>query len=405
LWPNGSFTGGIWPRYETWNTSAGYLYADVPSSGKVHTGTHSVAIPSSRNGIEYEPNVAKLDPTKAYRASVWTTSPQAGIYYVVDNNAVTVPGKAERTINGWYLLTLDIPPIGTGHSYMRVGVWNGLSQTLYADDFRFQPANAQVNSYVYDQENGRLTDILDNDNLATHYEYDAVGRLVKVYKESFQYGRQLVSEKRFNYARNQKFTIQASLSGGGQLASSLSGGLTNQLELGGEVRYTVSGTSCQDKFELSAANTIAVDGINITTDQRLADGTLVRRLPDGCLLSNTRGAHSVILRTQHYNYDPYGTKYDIGCEQNACGGYTGYMLYKIADGCGGLLPATDGQYYTRISTSCRASGIIQPTPCDQAATHQPYEKQLNQVKTKATKATKAQVESQSFSTKAVSSKR
>jgi hypothetical protein len=62
------------------------------------------------------------------------------------------------------------------------------------------------------------------------------------------------------------------------------------------------------------------------------------------------------------------------------------MIYKIADGCGGLLPAADGEYYTKLSSSCRGNGTTQSEPCTQMARIQPYAKQLSRVKIKATKA-------------------
>jgi hypothetical protein len=159
-----------------------------PALGKVHTGTHSVRIHSGKNGPAFRTAITKLNPSKGYRASVWATSPEAGLYYCVDGDpsqTITVNGKATQQANGWYLLTLDIPPLPGARTDLRVGVWNGTGQDVYVDDFRFQPVNAVSTAYVYDQQTGQVTDILDNTNLFTHYEYDAAGRLQRVRHETF----------------------------------------------------------------------------------------------------------------------------------------------------------------------------------------------------------------------------
>ncbi len=68
------------------------------------------------------------------------------------------------------------------------------------DDFRIQPLDAVVTGYVYN-EWGELSAILDNNNLSTRYEYDAMGKLKSVHKETFQYGINKVSEQITKYKR------------------------------------------------------------------------------------------------------------------------------------------------------------------------------------------------------------
>lgn len=70
----------------------------------------------------------------------------------------------------------------------------------YIDDFRIQPANASVNSYVYDPFTNAVNYILNNDNIATMYEYDDVGRLKATYKETAN-GFKKVSEHNQGFAR------------------------------------------------------------------------------------------------------------------------------------------------------------------------------------------------------------
>ncbi len=199
--PDRSFSGGVWPFWPTWASNPNdiaYAYTETTPTGKTHTGRGSVCVHNNNNGIVYQPDISNWDVTKPFRASVWATSPNVGLYYSIDENSATtrtVVGRADQVANGWYLITLDIPPLGPGsHSSLRVGIWNGTGQDAYVDDFRFQPANAQVTAYVYDQLTGQVSYTLDNNNLYTHYEYGADGSLKRVSRESFQNGGQKVAE-------------------------------------------------------------------------------------------------------------------------------------------------------------------------------------------------------------------
>lgn len=55
---------------------------------------------------------------------------------------------------------------------------------VYIDDFRIQPADAQVTTYAYDDRTLRLSAQLDENNFATFYEYDDEGTPVRVKKET-----------------------------------------------------------------------------------------------------------------------------------------------------------------------------------------------------------------------------
>jgi hypothetical protein len=371
------------------------VYTDVPSTGKTHTGTRSLKVFGQKHGFSYDVDVSKLDMTRPYRASMWSSSPNGQLYYWVNGVETLISPTASRKVGSWYLLDLPIPALGSGVTSLRIGCYNSSSDPIYLDDFRFQPASALANAYVYDSQSGELTDVLDNNNLATHYEYDAMGRLRKVYRESFDFGRQLASEKRFNYARNQKYTVQASANGNALITSSLPGGIVNQVELGGEVRYTVNIDGCRQRYDLTDTNALVIDGVNITTNQRLADGTLVQRLGDGCILSNVRSAHTVSLGIHDNGYDEIGTYYDLGCETCSDGSYTGRHMFKRADGCGGVVPKSDSEYSTDTNGDCR--GYVkggEETPntrqCPIVLQGAQYSKRLSSIKAKlADKAAKA----------------
>ena len=90
---------------------------------------------------------------------------------------------------------------GTGN--LVVGCTNGSVGTLYFDDFRFQPTTAATTAYVYDSQTGELTYILGNNNLYTRFQYDAIGRLVRVRKEVLGKANiPLVKAVSYNYGRS-----------------------------------------------------------------------------------------------------------------------------------------------------------------------------------------------------------
>ena len=98
----------------------------------------------------------------------------------------------------WELKTAYIIVPSTFTSF-EVGLkYNG--GTVYIDDFRIHPVDATMTSYVYN-EWGELCDILDANNLFTHYEYDAMGRLKSITRETLSDGPVKVSETQINYSR------------------------------------------------------------------------------------------------------------------------------------------------------------------------------------------------------------
>uniref|UniRef100_UPI00388F5226 hypothetical protein n=1 Tax=Arcticibacter sp. TaxID=1872630 RepID=UPI00388F5226 len=178
-----------------------------------HTGKLSLALESNRTGISYDVPLSSLSALgRDYVASIWVHSPSgnlssAKLYYSIGSLSGYAVLDAQKTARGWTLLQLKIPASALTNPNdvltVRCANVNG-SGTLFFDDFRFQPLQATVNSYVYDPFSGELTHILDNNNVFTRFEYDGAGRLVKVYKEKL--GKTyipLVNEVNYHYKKVQ----------------------------------------------------------------------------------------------------------------------------------------------------------------------------------------------------------
>lgn len=175
-----------------------------------HTGTKSIKLTSSGEAFSYSVPINKLKLDRDYKASVWVrndagTVPNAGLYWQVDGgslnyiNANNINQKAGK----WYRIDLKIPSsVISGGAILKVGSQNLSTSTItYFDDFRFYPINSSMSSYVYDKHTGELTDVLDVNNMFTHYQYDASGNLKKTYKETLSNNVYLVSENKYSYAK------------------------------------------------------------------------------------------------------------------------------------------------------------------------------------------------------------
>jgi hypothetical protein len=75
------------------------------------------------------------------------------------------------------------------------------SRISYFDDLRVFPADGNMQTYVYDTQNYKLRAVLDNNNYATLYFYDAQGNLFLIKKETAK-GVQTIQESLSHQAEN-----------------------------------------------------------------------------------------------------------------------------------------------------------------------------------------------------------
>lgn len=203
------FNGGVK------GTTGGTAY--VLQSGISHTGEYGLQFrTSSPDGrIYFEPDPHKIDPVGKYVLFAWLHGTQADVDQVTAyknvngvSSTITWESGYPKLMNNspsespggmWFLVKASISLTGS-ISTLEVGFkGNGGQVTL--DDFRFHPVDATMTSYAYN-EWGELSDILDANNLNTHYEYDETGRLKSVSHETLRYGPVKVSEVEFFYGKN-----------------------------------------------------------------------------------------------------------------------------------------------------------------------------------------------------------
>jgi hypothetical protein len=178
-------------------------------STRSHTGLNSVMLNQNQSSFIYTVPVNLLHPIN-YSVSIWAKASDinatGGLFYSIGGGASVYPTVSiNKTAAGWYLLEMTIPAsvitsVTTGN--LQVGFTNKGAAVLYADDFKFQPSNASVNCYVYDQNDGELDYIIGPNGLFTRFQYDKIGRLVRSYKEVL--GKSIIpikSSVSYNYGR------------------------------------------------------------------------------------------------------------------------------------------------------------------------------------------------------------
>lgn len=115
-------------------------------------------------------------------------------------NTTVIAKPAGSIIDGWqrYEQVVDLP---AGTDTLSLILQATGDATVYFDDIRIHPYNANMKSYVYDPQSMRLMAELDENNYATFYEYDDDGTLTRVKKET-ERGVKTIKETRSAYIKD-----------------------------------------------------------------------------------------------------------------------------------------------------------------------------------------------------------
>jgi hypothetical protein len=211
---NEMFSSGA--EYEKTSNNIHYLANEVTHTGKQsrsksHTGIYS----NAANNTEKAFNVAlKAGEHREgfYKLSVWVDNENYSKARIVHNNGSPISFNGERVFAGNWVQLNHTFEFTTGLE--EVYLTSTDNDPAYFDDFRLHPIESSISSYVYN-EYDELAFVLNSNNLASKYQYDDSGRLLKVYEEMLNTptifgGFKLASEYKYNYARECDY-----LSGGG----------------------------------------------------------------------------------------------------------------------------------------------------------------------------------------------
>lgn len=142
-----------------------------------HTGKKSVATTSSSQfGVAMQSDQHRAGK---YKVSVWVEKTNLS-KAVLKVNGTSVSFQSDNILAGnWQLKTAYITvPAGACTVYL-----NSLdASNVYYDDLMIRPVASSITGYVYNEWD-ELTHIIGNNGLATRFEYDNAGRLIKTYSE------------------------------------------------------------------------------------------------------------------------------------------------------------------------------------------------------------------------------
>lgn len=180
------------------------------STDAAHTGKVSYLVSGPSAQAQYTCTVGNTPTTyfmptqlKDYHFSVWVKPVDGADPEVVINSTPYGIPSGQSPIEGWYRIEGDLTaPSNTSTLDIRLSV-NGALGTAeaYFDDFRLQPFQSSMITYVYDPVTLWLVAQLDDRNFATFYNYDEEGSLVQVKKET-ERGVMTIKTSRNNLQRN-----------------------------------------------------------------------------------------------------------------------------------------------------------------------------------------------------------
>lgn len=164
---------------------------------RYNASVHACTIGALLDSISFPGDTAQpvFSPSRGARMliSAWVKEGQDCISGTYTNNEILVGFTGSSAtfnlrpsgpiIEGWqrYESVVTIP---VDASAMSITMMATGSTTVYFDDLRIHPFNADMRSFIYNPTNLRLMAQLDDNNYATFYEYDDDGTVIRVKKET-----------------------------------------------------------------------------------------------------------------------------------------------------------------------------------------------------------------------------
>ena len=183
----------------------GQVKASPQSSTYAHTGFYSIIINTNLKGFEVNlpDNPERTGLKSKFKISVWAKTDNH-INARIHINGVSRPFNGEQVFAGEWVQLNHYEELSSGSETVYV---TSASGKVRFDDFRLHPIASSMTSYVYNEWD-ELWYIIGNNGLASKFEYDAAGRLIKTYTEVINEGSVIggfkkVSENEYNYKKQQ----------------------------------------------------------------------------------------------------------------------------------------------------------------------------------------------------------
>jgi hypothetical protein len=138
-----------------------------------HTGKYSVATTSSSQfGVNMKANEHRAGK---YKLNVWVHKTNVNKAQISINGSTSAFNGETVTAGDWVLKTHYFPATTAA---INVSVNSSDGTTVYYDDLMIRPIVSSISGYVYN-EYDELTYIIGNNGLASKFDYDNAGRLIR----------------------------------------------------------------------------------------------------------------------------------------------------------------------------------------------------------------------------------
>lgn len=141
------------------------------------------------------------EPSKLYLLSMWVkdalpANKSVNVAVSIQGNSTPVPVNlsCKAVVEGWKLLEGQINTGQVSGINLKLTVKANTGQ-VQVDDLRIHPYNGNMKTFVYNESNYRLMAELDENCMATFYEYDDEGKLTRLKKET-ERGIQMIRENK-----------------------------------------------------------------------------------------------------------------------------------------------------------------------------------------------------------------
>ncbi|CAM1340837.1 hypothetical protein [Tenacibaculum amylolyticum] len=180
-----------------------YITGIVRSEEKSHTGKYSLKLNANQNAFS---TVLKPGEHRSgkYKVSVWVNKENYESVRIRHNNGSIDTFNGETIMAGNWVQLNHV--INLSKNKLERITIRSTNDNTFLDDYRLYPISSSVKTYVYNDYD-ELEAILGSNNIATKYQYDTAGRLIRIYQEipdnkTIIGGFKRVSEYRYNYARD-----------------------------------------------------------------------------------------------------------------------------------------------------------------------------------------------------------
>ncbi|SCX80761.1 hypothetical protein SAMN02927916_0392 [Flavobacterium anhuiense] len=141
-----------------------------------HTGKKSIAVASnSQFGVAMKSGQHRAG---RYKVSVWVEKSNASKARI-NNNGTIVDFSESYPAGNW---VLKVGYVNATSGVYSIYLTSADTSIVYFDDLMIRPISSSITGYVYNEWD-ELTHIIGNNGLATRFEYDNAGRLIKTYSE------------------------------------------------------------------------------------------------------------------------------------------------------------------------------------------------------------------------------